>query len=104
MDAELYFDADALELCQVDQERGRARQYWIARCHSLFDEPSLGITWGRIGRAPRLRLETFPDGASRDARWKLLLRRRAAHGYRVVAACADVPHSQRSRSAGGRAQ
>lgn len=75
----------ALELRQVDPARGRARRYHVAESRSLFGERALLITWGRIGSAPRVRLETFANEAELEARWSELLARRDAHGYTSAA-------------------
>jgi predicted DNA-binding WGR domain protein len=74
-----------IELRQVDPSRGRARRYHLAEARSLFGELALFISWGRIGRAPRVRLETFATEAALHARWEELLARRAAHDYRLHA-------------------
>jgi len=78
----------ALELRQVDPMRRRARRYHIAECRSLFGERGLLITWGRIGGPARVRLETFTSEDELDGRWRELIARRSAHGYRVQFAAA----------------
>lgn len=70
-----------LELRQIDPSRGRARRYHLARSRSLFGECAILITWGRIGRPARVRMETFANEAKLRARWRELLARRHAHGY-----------------------
>lgn len=70
-----------LELRQIDPARGRARRYHLARSRSLFGESAILITWGRIGRPARVRIETFRSEAKLRARWSELLARRHAHGY-----------------------
>lgn len=70
-----------LELRQIDPARGRARRYHLARSRSLFGESAILITWGRIGRPARVRIETFTNEAKAKARWQELLTRRRAHGY-----------------------
>jgi predicted DNA-binding WGR domain protein len=77
------FPAAELELQQVDTSRGRRRRYRIAPCLSLFGGHALLITWGSLGKRPRVRLETFPNEGDRHARWQELLARRVAHGYRI---------------------
>jgi predicted DNA-binding WGR domain protein len=74
---------NAVELRQIDSRRRRARRYHMAPARSLFGEPGLLITWGRIGQKPRLRFEAFASEAELDARWCELLARRRAHGYRL---------------------
>lgn len=73
----------AVELQQIDPSRRRRRRYHIAPCRSLFGDHGLLITWGSMGRRPRVRLETFASDRDRHARWRELLARRAAHGYRI---------------------
>ena len=70
-----------LELRQVDAARGRARRYHLAQSRSLFGERAILITWGRIGRPARVRIETFVSEAKLRERWRELLARRRAHGY-----------------------
>ena len=70
-----------LELRQIDAARGRARRYHLARSRSLFGESAILITWGRIGRPARVRIETFISEAKLKERWSELLARRHAHGY-----------------------
>jgi predicted DNA-binding WGR domain protein len=70
-----------LELRQIDPARGRARRYHLARSQSLFGESAILITWGRIGRPARVRIETFISEAKLRERWRELLARRHAHGY-----------------------
>jgi predicted DNA-binding WGR domain protein len=53
----------------------------VSECSALFDPHALLISWGRIGRAPRVRLETFATGFELEARCAELLTRRRAHGY-----------------------
>jgi len=68
-------------LRHIDPKRARARSYHLRTCRSLFGEPAILITWGRIGRRPRVRLETFASPVDLEARWCELLARRGAHGY-----------------------
>jgi len=71
----------ALELRQIDPARRRFRRYRVTECRTLFGESCLLIEWGRIGRAPRLRSETFSSPAALSARKRELLARRRRHGY-----------------------
>lgn len=73
-----------VELRQLDPSRNRARMYRLAESSSLFGERGLMITWGRIGRAPRVRFEPIESDAALHARWSELLKRRLAHGYELV--------------------
>jgi predicted DNA-binding WGR domain protein len=71
----------SIELRSVDPKRDRARHYHLSNCRSLFGELALLITWGRIGRPPRARIETFESLAELTKRRTELLARRRAHGY-----------------------
>lgn len=72
-----------LELRHVDPARGRARRYHVSECRSLFGEFGLLVTWGRIGKPTRVRLETFASAAELGERRTELLARRFAHGYAI---------------------
>jgi predicted DNA-binding WGR domain protein len=74
-------DAAALELRHVDPARHLFRLYRMTECRTLFGEPCLIIEWGRIGRPPRLRSETFTSSAALLARKAELFARRHRHGY-----------------------
>jgi predicted DNA-binding WGR domain protein len=71
-----------LEFRSIDRARGRARRYHLARGRTLFGESAILITWGRIGRPARVRVETFSTETKLRTRWRELLARRRAHGYR----------------------
>jgi predicted DNA-binding WGR domain protein len=73
----------ALELRQIDHARRRARRYHLAEDLSLFGDCGLIVTWGRIGRTPRVRFEPFASPSELEARWHELLARRLAHGYHI---------------------
>ena len=77
------FPAAPLELQQIDTARRRRRRYHLAPCQSLFGDVGLLITWGRMGKQPRVRLETFASDGARHARWQELVARRVSHGYRI---------------------
>jgi hypothetical protein len=68
-------------LKQVDPCRRRARVYHLAESNSLFGARGLVVTWGRIGRPPRVRFEAFSSEVELAERWDELLTRRLAHGY-----------------------
>jgi predicted DNA-binding WGR domain protein len=72
-----------VELRHVDPARRRARRYHMAESRSLFGERGLIITWGGIGGPARVRFEPYASDAEFDARWRELLERRRAHGYRI---------------------
>ena len=73
----------------IDPSRARARRYHLSECRSLFGERALLITWGRIGKRPHVRLETFRTEAALEARRAELQARRQAHGYQRCAAPAE---------------
>lgn len=77
-------DLPAVELRRVNRDKDCHRRYHISLCHSLFGDPMLLVTWGRIGRVPRTRVETFDDSTARAQRRTELLARRSAHGYTVT--------------------
>lgn len=86
-----------IKLTSIDPSRDRARRYHLAICRSLFDGYALLITWGRIGRLPRVRVETFETLAELEARRTELLARRRAHGYELAPAVHTcVPHGMSS--------
>src|SRR5262245_53316193 len=93
MDATMEDVRTAIEWRQIDPARGRARRYFIVECRSLFGDPGLLVTWGRIGRPTRVRLETFGSASMLAARWRELVSRRNAHGYEIQtslsAACTE---------------
>jgi predicted DNA-binding WGR domain protein len=69
---------------QIDPSRRRARMYHLAEAISLFGERGIVISWGGIGRAPRVRFEPFKSKAALEKRWHELVVRRLAHGYQLV--------------------
>lgn len=71
----------ALELRHIDPARRRFRRYRMTECRTLFGEPCLLVEWGRIGRPPRLRSETFSSPSALAERRTELLARRRRHGY-----------------------
>jgi predicted DNA-binding WGR domain protein len=68
----------------VEPARNRFRLYALAETTTLFGEPALLISWGRIGKAPRARTEVFGSCDELQARWRTLVAARAAHGYRAA--------------------
>lgn len=92
-----------LEFRQIDPARGRARRYHMSECVSLFSEPAILITWGRIAHIPRVRLEVFATASARRRRWNELVDRRAAHGVRAAdllhRRCAESPSRRLAHSA-----
>ena len=70
-----------IELKLVDPSRNRHRHYAITETRTLFGEPCLVITWGRIGRRCRVRTEVFTSREDLAQRRDELLERRRQHGY-----------------------
>jgi len=79
-----------LELRLVDPPTNRARLYAVTEARTLLPaEPwALEIVWGRIGRPPRRRMETFATREDLERRRRSLLATRRRHGY--VAVTSDV--------------
>ena len=75
-----------IELKLVDPSRNRYRHYAITETITLFCEPCLVITWGRIGRRCRIRTEVFATREDLALRRDelLVLERRRQHGYVTV--------------------
>ena len=74
-----------LRLVSRDPARNRHRFYALAWQPSLFGEPVLVRSWGRLGTVGRSRASFYPDPATAHAAIVALLRRRLRHGYEVVA-------------------
>lgn len=70
-----------VELRLVDPARNRFRMYAVTECRTLFGEHALEIAWGRIGRPPRRRMETFGTHDELARRRRALLAVRRRHGY-----------------------
>ena len=73
-----------VRLVSLDPATNRSRFYALAWRRSLFGEPALVCTWGRLGTVGRHRVRVFPDAQRAQAAIVALLRRRLRHGYRVV--------------------
>lgn len=93
-------DWAGIELRQIDVSRGRSRRYLVAECRTLFGELALLISWGRIKRPPRIRIETFASEAEVEARMRALLARRRAHGYTAESAPSSGEYRLERGSAG----
>lgn len=66
-------------------EEGHARIYAMSIHLDLFDRrPTLEVAHGREGWKPKKRRETFDGWEALFRRVRILLKRRDAHGYRVV--------------------
>ena len=73
-----------VQLRLVDPALNKFRVYCLAESESLFGEPSLFITWGRMGHKCRVRLEVFADRQALQRRRRELLARRRRHGYQRI--------------------
>jgi predicted DNA-binding WGR domain protein len=76
---------EELRLVSRDPAKNRDRFYTLRWQPSLFGEPALVRTWGRVGTVGRSRASVYPDATRAQAAIVALLRRRLRHGYRVVA-------------------
>src|ERR1700690_1796145 len=70
-----------MELLSVEPARKRFRRYCLAVQYRVDGGAELIVTWGRSGRAPRRRVETFDSLVQLQRRYKVLLARRRRHGY-----------------------
>ncbi len=68
----------------VDPAENRHRFYDLTWQPTLFGDGALVRSWGRHGRAGITRASFYPDRAGADAEVRQVLRRRLAHGYRVL--------------------
>jgi len=69
---------------RVDPEHDRRRFYDLSWQPTLFGEGALVRTWGRQGQPGRTRATFYPDRACAAAEVRQVVRRRLAHGYRVL--------------------
>ena len=68
----------------ADPAENRHRFYDLTWQPTLFGEGALVRTWGRQGQPGTTRATFYPDRACADAEVRQVVRRRLAHGYRVV--------------------
>ena len=67
-----------------DPTENRHRFYDLTWQPTLFGEGALVRTWGRQGQPGTSRATFYPDRACADAEVRQVVRRRFAHGYRVI--------------------
>jgi len=70
-----------LVLERVDRGRRMAKYYVLAIEATLFDDVSLTREWGRLGAAPRRRVELHPDANAAGVALQKWLRRKRRRGY-----------------------
>ena len=68
-----------------DPVANRHRFYHLTWQPTLFGEWALVRTWGRQGQPGTSRATFYPDRDGAQAEIRQVVRRRLAHGYRVVA-------------------
>ena len=68
----------------VDPAENRHRFYDLTWQPTLFGEGALVRTWGRQGQPGTSRATFYPDRDCAQAEVRQVLRRRLAHGYRVI--------------------
>ncbi len=68
----------------VDPAENRCRFYDLTWQPTLFGEDALIRTWGRQGQPGTTRASFYPDRAQAQAEVCQVVRRRLAHGYRVI--------------------
>ena len=68
-----------------DPEANRDRYYDVLWQPTLFGEGALVRTWGRQGQPGTTRATFYPDRDGAVAEIRQVVRRRLAHGYRVIA-------------------
>ncbi len=69
----------------VDPAENRHRFYDLTWQPTLFGDGALVRTWGRQGQPGTTRATFYPDRACAASEVRQVVRRRLAHGYRVVA-------------------
>jgi predicted DNA-binding WGR domain protein len=88
-----------MELRSVNPESNRHRRYALTTQLRLDGGGELIVTWGRIGRRLRSRVEHFSTSSALEHRYDELLARRRRHGYVVFPAVANdtSPHEVPAR-------
>ena len=69
----------------IDPAENRRRFYDLLWQPTLFGEGALVRTWGRQGQPGTTRATFYPDRDDAQAEIRQVVRRRLAHGYRVIA-------------------
>jgi predicted DNA-binding WGR domain protein len=92
-----------MELRSVDAGANRYRRYCLAVQYAIDGGGQLIVSWGRIGRRLRARVERFASAAELERRYQELLGRRRRHAYEVFSsesvakpAVAERPASESS--------
>ena len=73
-----------VRFASVDPAENRRRCYDLTWQPTLFGDGALVRTWGRQGQPGTSRASFYPDRACADAEVRQVVRRRLAHGYRVI--------------------
>ena len=68
----------------IDPAENRHRFYDLTWQPTLFGDGALVRTWGRQGQPGTSRATFYPDRACAAAEVRQVVRRRLAHGYRVL--------------------
>ena len=68
----------------VDPAENRHRFYDLTWQPTLFGDGALVRTWGRQGQPGTIRATFYPDRTCAEAEVRQVVRRRLAHGYRVI--------------------
>src|SRR5436309_3874792 len=68
----------------VDVEARRLKQFCLSTHPTFFSSFGLVKYWGRVGQAARSGIEEFGSARALDARLLAIVKRRLAHGYRIV--------------------
>lgn len=75
------FQAAPIHLTRRDPDRNMARFYRIALAPTLFGEVYLIRTWGRIGTAGQVRMETFGEAGDATLAGAKFERAKRRRGY-----------------------
>ena len=74
----------SVRFAYVDPAANRHRFYDLTWQPTLFGDGALVRSWGRQGQPGRTRATFYPDRACAAAEVRQVVRRRLAHGYRVL--------------------
>ena len=72
-----------MEFRSVDPRENRYRYYRVVEGRTLFGQPCLHFTWGRIGESACHRTEHFEDVSLLECRQREVLAERRRNGYVV---------------------
>ena len=73
-----------IRFASSDPAANRHRFYDLTWQPTLFGEGALIRTWGRQGQPGTSRATFYPDRTCAEAEIRQVVRRRLAHGYRVI--------------------